>query len=184
MTIPLWALAFFSLFVGFVGIPGANNRFEHFLETWNPHGATPFHLGLALVSTVLAVGGLLGARAVYRRAAPGTDPLPARLGPLWTLWNRLYYVDDLYLFLVRRVQQGIARLCWLFERWVVIQAFANDYYKLPTPEELHQLFEHWRATRMEGYLVFAWRYPDDRPESWLANHPELQAQLAIENGAT
>ena len=65
-----------------------------------------------------------------------------------------------------------------------IQAFANDYYKLPTPEELHQLFEHWRATRMEGYLVFAWRYPDDRPESWLANHPELQAQLAIENGAT
>ena len=68
--------------------------------------------------------------------------------------------------------------------WGVIQAFADDYYKLPTPEELHQLFEHWRATRMEGYLVFAWRYPDDRPESWLANHPELQAQLAIENGAT
>jgi chitodextrinase len=67
--------------------------------------------------------------------------------------------------------------------WGVVQAFGDDYYKLPTPEELHAQFERWRRTKMEGYLVFAWRYPDEIPEKWLANHPELQAQLAIENGA-
>jgi chitodextrinase len=66
--------------------------------------------------------------------------------------------------------------------WGVIQAFGDDYYKLPTAEELHTQFDRWRNTNMEGYLVFAWRYPDDHPENWLANHPELQAQLATENG--
>ena len=65
--------------------------------------------------------------------------------------------------------------------WGVVQAYGDDWYKVPTPAELHQQFVHWRATRMEGYLVFAWRYPDDEPSSWLANNPGLQSQLAIEN---
>lgn len=33
----------------------------------------------------------------------------------------------------------------------------------------------------EGYLVFAWRFPDDQPSLWLANSPLLQSQLAVEN---
>jgi hypothetical protein len=65
--------------------------------------------------------------------------------------------------------------------WGVIQAYGDDWYKVPTANELHQQFDHWRATKMEGYLVFAWRYPRDRPETWLANNTLLQAQLAIEN---
>jgi hypothetical protein len=33
--------------------------------------------------------------------------------------------------------------------------------------------------------VFSWRWPQnpDQPTFWLENHPELQAQLAIENGS-
>jgi hypothetical protein len=65
--------------------------------------------------------------------------------------------------------------------WGVIQAFGDDWYKLPTPDELHRQFRHWRATKMEGYLVFAWRHPDGMPSVWLANDPELQQQLAEEN---
>jgi hypothetical protein len=67
--------------------------------------------------------------------------------------------------------------------WGVIQAYGDDWYKVPTPQELHRQFVHWRATNMEGYLVFAWRFPDDQPSQWLANNPALQAQLAIENRA-
>jgi NADH-quinone oxidoreductase subunit L len=126
MTVPLWALAVFSVFVGFVGVPGqTTNRFEHFLHAWHLGEAATFHVDVALVSTVVALGGLLLAFRVYGRAAPGTDPLPARLGPVWTLWNRLYYVDDVYLFLVKKVQQGFAGLLWLFERWVIIGLLAN-----------------------------------------------------------
>ncbi len=65
--------------------------------------------------------------------------------------------------------------------WGVVQAFGDDWYKLPTPDELHRQFVHWRATNMEGYLVFAWRHPDGLPSLWLANDPELQQQLAEEN---
>ena len=65
--------------------------------------------------------------------------------------------------------------------WGVIQAFGDDWYKLPSPHELHSQFLYWRATKMEGYLVFAWRYPRDRPDTWLANNTLLQAQLALEN---
>jgi hypothetical protein len=66
--------------------------------------------------------------------------------------------------------------------WGVIQAHADDWYKLPTPEELHEIFARWRATNMRGYLVFSWAWPPDDTSLWLANHPELQQQLAIENG--
>ena len=66
--------------------------------------------------------------------------------------------------------------------WGVIQAYGGSSgYKVPTPEEVHQQFVHWRATRMEGYLVFAWRYPKDQPSVWVANNPAVQAQLAVEN---
>jgi hypothetical protein len=63
--------------------------------------------------------------------------------------------------------------------WGVIQAVGDDWYKVPTPEELHQQFVHWRSTNMEGYLVFAWRYPADNQSLWLANDLGLQAQLAL-----
>jgi NADH-quinone oxidoreductase subunit L len=126
MTLPLWILAAFSVVVGFVGIPGAN-RFEHFLHAWHGSGAPAvFHVPVAAISTLVALGGFALARAVYlRRPDPAEDPLPARLGPLWTLWDRLWFVEDLYAWLVARVQQGFARVCWFFERWVVIQAFVN-----------------------------------------------------------
>lgn len=67
--------------------------------------------------------------------------------------------------------------------WGVIQAHGDDWYKVPTHAELHEQFVRWRATNMEGYLVFSWRWPRDDSSLWLANHPELQSQLAVENGS-
>lgn len=85
--------------------------------------------------------------------------------------------------------------------WAMIQAFGDPRHRLrmeyvdasgtshtgrarlPTPAELHEEFRHWRATRMEGYVVFAWHWPSGSPSMWLANHLELEDQLAIENGS-
>jgi hypothetical protein len=81
--------------------------------------------------------------------------------------------------------------------WGVVQAFgdpAGGGYsmctvtfgcgkaRLPTPDELHQQFVSWRASPMTGYLAFAWRWPSSTSSLWLANHPELQTQLATEAG--
>jgi hypothetical protein len=53
--------------------------------------------------------------------------------------------------------------------------------RLPTASEVHEQFAHWRASRMTGYLVFAWRWPDRAPGLWLAGRTDLQGQLADEN---
>jgi hypothetical protein len=67
--------------------------------------------------------------------------------------------------------------------WGVIQAHGDDWYKLPSPEELHEIFARWRATNMEGYMVFSWAWPPGDRSLWVANHPELQEQLAVENAS-
>lgn len=67
--------------------------------------------------------------------------------------------------------------------WGVIQAHGDDWYRQPTPDEEHQIFQHWRATRMQGYLVFSWEWPPDNPDMWLANNLPLRAQLQIENSS-
>ena len=63
--------------------------------------------------------------------------------------------------------------------WAVVQAFADSYYRWPTVEELHEEFRHWRASRMEGYVVFSWAYLGDS----LANHPDVLSALTAENGS-
>jgi len=63
--------------------------------------------------------------------------------------------------------------------WAIVQAFADSYYRWPTVEELHEEFRHWRASRMEGYIVFSWAYSGDT----LANHPDLVTALMAENGS-
>ena len=97
---------------------------EAFLDSWHKGPYAELHAWLAIVSTAIAWGGFLTARAIYRRSK-GTDPLPAKLGGVWTLWNELWYVDKFYLWLVRVVQQGFAKACWWVERWLVIQGLVN-----------------------------------------------------------
>ena len=132
MTGPLWFLAIFAVVIGFVGVPGnvgaafgLSNRFEHFLEAWSTEEGE-FHLSVALVSTIVALLGLLLAWRTYRNVEDRTvDPLPERLGGLHKIWRHLYYIDDFYAFLVAKVQQGFAWVCWLFERYVIIGAVVN-----------------------------------------------------------
>jgi NADH-quinone oxidoreductase subunit L len=133
MTMPLVVLAVFSTFIGLVGVPGwpaGGNFFERFLHEWHLGAPAEMHLSVAAVSLLVAFIGLVLAWKTYARAAPGVDPLPAKLGGLWTTWDNLWYVDRFYLWLVGTVQQGFARLCWLFERWVVIQTLMNGPARL------------------------------------------------------
>jgi hypothetical protein len=65
--------------------------------------------------------------------------------------------------------------------FAVIQGHGDDYYRQPSPAEMHAEFEAWRATNAEGYLVFAWEWPKDRPDLWLANNAPLLEQLKQEN---
>ena len=159
MTLPLVALAVFSLGIGFISLPAfghppegySGNAFERFLAAWHPGHPAEMHWSVALISMGVALLGLVLAWRVYTRAVPGTDPLPARLGGLWTTWNELWYVDRFYLWLVRVVQQGLARLAWLFERWIVIQLFMNGIAR--STRVLADRVRRVQAGRLSGYVT-------------------------------
>jgi hypothetical protein len=61
--------------------------------------------------------------------------------------------------------------------WAVIQAFEDSYYRMPTPDELHEEFARWRRSDISGYVVFSWNYMDFNIEL----RPDVLRQLEIEN---
>ncbi|MBM3144035.1 MAG: NADH-quinone oxidoreductase subunit L [Chloroflexi bacterium] len=106
MTVPLVILAVFAVTFGWVGIP------EHFpllgglLPNWfhgvaytlaeQPQGVE-FSLIPLLTSLGVALGGLFLGWLVYRKIEAGQeDPLKRPLGPIYTLFQKKYYFDELY----------------------------------------------------------------------------------------
>jgi len=106
MTVPLIILAALSAFGGALNLPGLHTFtlwMEHTLEFVH---AGEFNLQVAGLSTLLALVALALAWWLYvRRAAElarlpvqkrPDDPLRAMLGPLFTLLENKYWVDELY----------------------------------------------------------------------------------------
>jgi NADH-quinone oxidoreductase subunit L len=105
---PLAALAVLSVVGGYVGLPGwtgVSNSFEHFLEPVlrlpeAAHEVASHAVGIEFLFTCLSVAiALIGIFFAYRfyvvnPEVPGR--VANRLGSLYTLVNRKYYVDELY----------------------------------------------------------------------------------------
>jgi len=113
MTWPLIILALFALIGGFVGVPAdfpllgplfGGNPFHHFVgevvEAVGVH--LPEHdiaWGPVGISVLVALGGLFLGWLVYGRkplTAGQTDPLKRWLGPVHTVLENKYYVDEFY----------------------------------------------------------------------------------------
>jgi len=133
MVYPLVALAVFATFLGFVGVPeglpglgpALGNPFHHFLGTLTATGAEfealAFNPLPALISVAAAAAGWGLGWLLYGRApaaARAYDPLQ-RLGGLWTMVHRKYYVDELYSATVVRGTILFAELNALIDRRLV-----------------------------------------------------------------
>jgi NADH-quinone oxidoreductase subunit L len=123
MTLPLVFLAAISVVVGvfyYKVLPVQDT-----LGKW-----TPRHLhvnpSIAIVATLVAGGGFLVAWGIYGR--PGLDragAIRARFPAVYDLlWNK-YYIDDFYLWLVRNVQQAVARVCRGFEENIIVKGLVG-----------------------------------------------------------
>ncbi len=123
MTLPLWFLAIPATFIGWLGFPRIGWFQEHFwIRGVAEHaGAEEFHLGLAAVGTAVAVGGLVLGWMVYGSKRISAEAWKERLLPLHTLFARKYWFDEMYLWLVQVVQQGIAEATNFFEQNVLIR---------------------------------------------------------------
>ncbi|MGB1287121.1 MAG: proton-conducting transporter membrane subunit, partial [Aggregatilineales bacterium] len=145
MTIPLIVLAFFSVIIGFINIPGGSpvfwsykeHEFSHFLESVIPSvtgHSLSFNWLVALIATGAALGAMFLAHTIYagnkavieEENGIGKDPLEVRVEtrPLFEAANRRLYLDDIYEMLVLRPYRALAH----FFANVIDWALLHDYF--------------------------------------------------------
>jgi NADH-quinone oxidoreductase subunit L len=124
VTAPLVILAIFSIIGGFINFPSIDALTAWLGHTFNAvipgvsvAEAAPvgFSFVVATVSTILAVGALALAWYIYRRRTEAMqrlpmnrradDPMRLSLGPVFTLLENKYWVDELYGYLVIKPYQ-------------------------------------------------------------------------------
>src|SRR5216684_1455548 len=104
-TVPVIILAGFAAIGGYIGVGG-------FLQPvlGKAAEATPAEfLGLAAVTTVVALAGFLLAYRLYTRDPAAAAAITARVRPVYTLLWRKYYVDELYDRLFVRPGMAVGR---------------------------------------------------------------------------
>jgi NADH-quinone oxidoreductase subunit L len=108
MTAPLVILAALAAVAGFFGAPFVDGGFRELVHFGEEAHIAGFDFALAGLSVLLALAGIAIGVVLYRRFK---DPDPIeRLGPFYTLLDRKYYLDDVYMTgIVRPIQYPIAR---------------------------------------------------------------------------
>jgi NADH-quinone oxidoreductase subunit L len=119
MTVPLLVLAFLSVFGGLMNLPVL-----HTFTTWLEHSYEEIHPGVfilfvAVSASIAALAGILLSWWLYRRryeqlqqippARRPDDPLRQILGPVFTVWENKYWVDELYWTVILNPYVALAR---------------------------------------------------------------------------
>jgi NADH-quinone oxidoreductase subunit L len=113
MTVPLMVLAFLSVLGGALNLPfeGFHNL-GHWLEhTLHEVESLPLNLGVAGISTILAIAAIYVSWLIYGRnplKSGEIDPLKRRLGGIFTGAENKWYVDELYNAIIVRPFLGIS----------------------------------------------------------------------------
>ena len=118
MTLPLVALAFFALTVGFLAFAWTDGYggFGSFLS-----GDERFHIKawLTSLSLVMALAGVGIGWLAYSRGVISPQRVAQRLPAVHRLIVNKYYIDDLYQWVVNRVVLASSNFVALFDRIVV-----------------------------------------------------------------
>jgi NADH-quinone oxidoreductase subunit L len=132
MTVPLIVLAAGSVLAGWIGVGmpvpflfEGSLGFGSFVYAGDHGHAPEFHLDVMALSTIVALSGLGAGYMIYARRILDPDAIRRRMGGSYRLLVKKYYMDEVYDWLVLTVQQGWARLCDLFDRWVLIRSLVN-----------------------------------------------------------
>jgi NADH-quinone oxidoreductase subunit L len=125
MTVPLMILAALAAVAGFFGAPFVAGGFRSLVHFGEEAHLVEFDFALAGLSVLLALVGIAAGWALYRRYRE-RDPLRS-LGPVYTLLDRKYYLDDIYLKgIVRPIQYAVARaVYWSNQR--ILDGIVNGF---------------------------------------------------------
>jgi NADH-quinone oxidoreductase subunit L len=117
MLAPMVLLAGLAIVAGFFGAPFVHGAFHYWVAF--PGGeAEKFNWALTILTVSIGLIGI-GVGWVLYRDYREVDPLK-RLGGLWTLWTRKYFMDDIYNDGIRHpIQYPIAQATASFDRTVI-----------------------------------------------------------------
>ena len=147
MTLPLIVLAVFAVAAGWVGIKSDFPLLGGMIPPWfeefvgemlhggEAHGE-PFQYIPLGTSLIVSLGGLGLGYLVYRRfrRADAPDPLRRALGPVYTLLQRKYYIDELYETVFIRPSYWFAdRVSYVFLDRTVIDGILHAVARAAAP---------------------------------------------------
>lgn len=117
MTIPLIILAFFSIVGGWVALPEQNFGFYIHYGEW-------VHAGIdwtvAIVSIIAGVLGIGLAYMIYEKRVIKPENIVARFPGVYKLLKNKYYIDEIYLWFIHKVMDGIvAKVLYWFDLYIV-----------------------------------------------------------------
>lgn len=120
MTLPLVVLAVLSTVSGLVGWPGLRESlsFGYYVRS-GEFEAVAANWPIMISSTFLALVGIAGAFMIYYKKAVSSDVLAEKLAPLYKLSFNKFYIDEIYLWLIRNVIDGLGKVLWLFDMAVI-----------------------------------------------------------------
>ncbi len=137
MTVPLMILAFFSVTIGWIGMPGAiiphANLFADFLSPLFPHHAAPagaeshwLELGLMVLSVSVALAGIRGAYAWYVKNPSRPNHWADKFKGGYNLLLNKYKVDEIYNYLfVDGLVHKVAKVLYTIGDVKIIDGFIN-----------------------------------------------------------
>lgn len=96
MKAPLVILAVLSVITGFI-------PFANFVTVNGVPFDTHFHLLFSIAPVVLALAGILAASALYKKASERPAAIAASFGGLYRAAYRKFYIDEIYLFITKKV---------------------------------------------------------------------------------
>ncbi|QOI96070.1 MAG: NADH-quinone oxidoreductase subunit L [Flammeovirgaceae bacterium] len=113
MLVPMGILAIGSITAGF--IPFGN----YVTSDGNPL-ETPLHLNVAVISVTAAVAGIAAAWLFYKKKSETPDKIASSLGGLYQTIYRKFYIDEIYVFITKRIIFNLVSrpLAW-FDRHII-----------------------------------------------------------------
>ncbi|CEP68322.1 NADH-plastoquinone oxidoreductase, chain 5 [Moorella glycerini] len=118
MTVPLLILAVLSVVAGFAGAPFVSHGFSTFVYYGEPHHVEP-NYAVMLLSTLVALAGIGLAWLLYGRPSDVPEKLATRYRSIYTLLVNKFYIDEIYMWLFRRVVLGLSEAFNWHDRHVV-----------------------------------------------------------------
>ncbi|MGA2640046.1 MAG: NADH-quinone oxidoreductase subunit L [Spirochaetia bacterium] len=117
MTAPLLILALLAAGLGILGSPWVGGGIHDLLD---PNAPRPIlDIGLLLLSNGLAAAGILLAFGLFGRGAASRTAPDRPRGPVYALLAHGFYIDELYLFLIRALFFSLTAAVAWFDRHVV-----------------------------------------------------------------